>query len=106
MKENQRNGKGKEYYENGNVKLEGEYLNDELNGKVKKYYENGILKFEGEYLNDNANGLCKGYHTNGNINFEIEYANDIPGYGRVYDNSGRIIYEGIHTKQRIFYFKR
>ena len=45
------NGKGKvkEYYYNGKLIFEGEYLNGERKGKGKEYY-NGKLKFEGEYL--------------------------------------------------------
>ena len=30
------NGKGKEYYDNGKLKFEGEYLNGERNGKGKE----------------------------------------------------------------------
>jgi len=44
------NGKGKEYYKNGVLKLEGEYINGERSGNVKEYYINGELRFEGEYL--------------------------------------------------------
>ena len=59
-----RNGKGKEYYENGNIEFEGEYLNGKRNGKGKEYFNNGKLLFEGEYLNGKRwNG--KGF----NINF-------------------------------------
>ena len=45
-------GKEKEYYNNDNLKFEGEYLNGKRYGKGKEYYFNGNLKFEGEYLND------------------------------------------------------
>ena len=38
----------REYYYNGKIKFEGEYLNGKKNGKVKEFYENGQLKFEGE----------------------------------------------------------
>jgi len=31
--------------------FEGEYLNGKRNGKGKEYYNNGKLQFEGEYLN-------------------------------------------------------
>ena len=48
---NNGNGKVKEYFSNGQIKFEGEYLNGLKNGKVKEYSENGLLKFEGEYLN-------------------------------------------------------
>jgi antitoxin component YwqK of YwqJK toxin-antitoxin module len=47
----ERNGKGKEYYKDGTLKFEGEYLNGKRNGKGKEYYKDGTLKFEGEYLN-------------------------------------------------------
>ena len=90
----ERNGKGKEYYYNGNIIFEGEYLNGKRNGKGKEYYYNGIIKFEGEYLNGerlngklydkngylycnlkNANGLIKEYNYDGNLKFEGEYIN-------------------------------
>ena len=45
------NGKGKEYYFNGNIKFEGEYLNGKKHGKGKDYKNNGELEFDGEYLN-------------------------------------------------------
>ena len=51
-------GKGKEYYDNGKLKFEGEYLNGERNGKGKEYYWNGKLEFEGEYLNGNRFSFC------------------------------------------------
>ena len=48
-----RNGKGKEYYYNGRLKFEGEYLNGKKNGKGKEYdYISGLLFFKGEYLNN------------------------------------------------------
>ena len=41
--------------------FEGEYIQGKRNGKGKEYYDNGKLKFEGEYLNGkNWNG--KGYN--------------------------------------------
>ena len=46
-----RNGKGIEYYDNGNIKFEGEYLNGKRNGKGIKNYKNGKLKYKGDYLN-------------------------------------------------------
>jgi len=47
------NGKGKEYDDyDGKLIFESEYLNGEKNGKGKEYYANGNLKFEGEYLKD------------------------------------------------------
>ena len=47
-----RNGYIKEYYLNGNLKFEGEYVNGRRNGKGKEYNDKGKLIFEGEYLYD------------------------------------------------------
>jgi len=33
--------------------FEGEYIEGKINGKVKEYYDDGTIKFEGEYLNGN-----------------------------------------------------
>ena len=39
------------YYNNGEIEFEGEYINGERNGKGKEFNYNGKLKFEGEYKN-------------------------------------------------------
>ena len=53
------------------------YLNGERHGKGKEYYENGRIKFEGEYLNGKRrNGI--GYNTRNNKVFEL-----LNGYGLV-----------------------
>ena len=56
-----KNGKGKEYDNNGRLRFEGEYINGERNGKGKEYYDNGKLKFEGEYHYGLRNGKGKEY---------------------------------------------
>jgi len=70
------NGKIKEYYYDGNLEFEGEYLNGKRNGKGKEYGHNGKLRFEGEYLNDKRNGKGKEYYDNGKLKFEGEFLND------------------------------
>ena len=88
----QRNGKGKEYYDNGNLKFEGEYLNGQRNGKGKEYrYDK--LKFEGEYLNGQRNGKGKKYYDNGNLKFECEYLNGKEFIGNKYDENRNIEYK-------------
>ena len=68
--------KGKEYYENGDIKFDGEYLAQKRwngngytnshkyvlkNGKgyVYEFYENDNLWYEGNYLNGEKNGNKK-----------------------------------------------
>ena len=87
-------GKGKEYFENGNVLFEGEYLNGKKIGKGKEYYENGYLLFEGEYYNGERNGKGIEYNFNGKIIFEGEYLKGERYKGKEYDYSGFLIFEG------------
>ena len=68
----ERNGIGKEFSSDQNILLfEGEYLNGKKNGKGKEYYVNRNIKFEGEYLNGyKIEG--KGYNDKGKLIFELE----------------------------------
>ena len=71
-----KNGKGKEYNDNGKLLFEGEYLNGKKNGKGKEYGYKGDLLYEGEYLNGkkwNGNGKINNYK--GLLKYEIEYKN-------------------------------
>ncbi len=43
-------GKGKEYFGNGKLIYEDEYLNNKKIGKGKEYYDSGDLLFDDEYL--------------------------------------------------------
>ena len=67
----ERNGKGKEYYSNGQLKFEGEYLNGKREGKGKEYYKDGTLKFEGEY-HDGKNEYVKEFDLEKEIKIEKE----------------------------------
>ena len=73
-----KNGKGIEYYKNGNIYTIGEYLNGKLNGMTKVYSYQGYLEFEGEYRNGEKNGRGKEYDKVGNLISEKEYLNGIP----------------------------
>ena len=42
-------GKGKEFYDNVNLKYEGEYFQGEKNGIGKEYNEEGQLIYEGGF---------------------------------------------------------
>ena len=87
----QRNGKGKEYHENGIIKYSGEYLNGKRNGKGNEYYYSGELYFEGEYLNGKRwNG--KGYDVNGTIFYEIK--NGSGNIMELTEDGGNILFEG------------
>jgi len=101
------NGEGKEYKLNTDILLfEGEYMNGKKNGKGKEYDENGFLKFEGEYSNGKKisgkgfnqkgdiiliiekDGKGKEYYSNGTIQFEGEYFNGRRWHGKGYNDEG------------------
>ena len=83
-----KNGKGKEYYGNGKLRFEGEYL---YSRKVSgKFYIDGKLEYEGEYLYDKKwNG--KGYDENGSISYELKNGN---GKVKEYNNNGILEFDG------------
>ena len=104
-----KNGKGKEYYKNGNIKFEGNFLNNrKIDGKiynsegnevfeiikgkgnVKEFNDNGILEYEGKYLDGERNGEGKEYNNKGEIIFEGEYINGKRWNGKGYNDEGKI----------------
>ena len=96
-----RNGKGKEYHENGRIIFDGNYLNGESHGEGKEYdYYNGELLFEGEYLEGKRwNGKGKEKHNIGNKSvfegiFEGEYLNGKRWFGKLYDKKGYLRFDG------------
>ena len=55
-------GYGKEFYENGKVRYEGEWTNGEWNGNGKQFDEDGKLVYDGEWKNGNE------WNVNGKLN--------------------------------------
>ena len=91
---NNNNGKAKEYYNDGKLLFEGEYLNGKRNGIGKEYYTNGKLKFVGEYLNGKRNGKGKEYYNYDYfLKFEGIYLNDRKWSGKGYNTKYNITYE-------------
>ena len=80
---------GEEYDYKSHLEFEVEYKNGKKNGKWKEYYNNGKLKFNGEYLNGKKwNG--KGYNVYGDIIYELKNGK---GYIIEYDDN-KLIFEG------------
>ena len=98
-------GKGKEYgyYDSKNyLKFEGEYLNGKRNGKGIEYWIDGDLIFEGEYLDGKIwNGKGKGKYGFNSI-FDGDYLNGKEWNGVVKKYSCR----GCYFKTKIINGKR
>ena len=72
------------------MKFDGEYLNGERNGKGKEYHVNGELKFEGKYLNGKR-WEGKGYDPLNNIVYELK---DEKSLIKEYNDEGILIFDG------------
>ena len=111
-------GIGKEYLNDDNILIfEGEYKNMIRNGKGKEFYKNGKVQFEGEYLNgkrwkgtiynyagvkefeiENGTGRIREYTINGVVIYEGDIINgNREGYGEEYYH-GKLEYQGIFMK--------
>ena len=60
-----KHGKGIEYYKDGNIKYEGDFVNDKREGKGKYIWEDGEY-YIGEWLNDYMHGKGIEYYKDGN----------------------------------------
>ena len=78
----------KSYYDNGNLKLEGNFKDGKYEGLGKGYYENGNLKVEGNFKDGKEEGLEKRYYENGNLKGEINYKDGKAVSGYMYDIDG------------------
>ena len=67
----------KAFYENGNIKSEGGYLNRKKNGVWKENYEDGSPKSEGSYINDKKHGTWIEYHSSKRSDIR-EYSHGLP----------------------------
>jgi len=72
------NGEYLEYYSNGNIRIEANFINNKLNGPYREYYADGLIrcqgihvngKLEGEYTQWGPEGLrqFKAYFVNGTL---------------------------------------
>ncbi len=65
--------KGKEFYDNGNLKYDGEYFQGEKNGIGKEYNEEGQLIYEGGFQNGEKHGKGKIYDIRNNEEIDTEF---------------------------------
>lgn len=71
-----KNGKATWYYENGNKKSEGNYIDGEKDGFWTRWYENGVKEEQGNYLDDKEQGIWELWYPNGIMKEVINYKNN------------------------------
>ena len=70
-----KHGKGKIYYKNGDIKYDGDFVNDKYEGHGKYIYEDGKY-YIGQWLNGHKHGKGKVYYKNGDIKYDGDFVND------------------------------
>ena len=80
-----KSGMFREYYPNGKVRSEGEWMMNKKSGGFKEFYSSGALMAEGRYMNNKKNEMWKfylkdgrtqdkektGYYMNGKLNKKL-----------------------------------
>ena len=76
LKEYKKNGEGKDYYEDGKIKYEGKFEDDEYNDNKGKFYDENGNKYEGQFTKGKKNGEFSVYDKDGKLIKTIKYEND------------------------------
>ena len=63
----------KEYFDNGQIKSQGSYIDGKEEGYWKFYYETGQLRLEVNYTDGKKDGLLNEYYKNGQLRYEANY---------------------------------
>jgi antitoxin component YwqK of YwqJK toxin-antitoxin module len=78
-------------YENGQVKLECEFIKGKRNGKCTGYYPNGDIEYISFYENDTLSGVSKFFHKNGQLHWVVKFEKGLKnGEVKYRDSLGRI----------------
>jgi antitoxin component YwqK of YwqJK toxin-antitoxin module len=68
-------GPSLKYFEGGQLKYKGQYINGKLEGKVTYYYASGKIDAEGVYKNDLKDGEWKYFTEDGKVKRADKYVN-------------------------------
>jgi len=68
-----------------------QYIFSTFKGNWTAYYENGVLWSKAQYDNGQKDGLWKVYKPDGKLYSEIKYRNGKKLFGRLYDDTGKVI---------------
>ena len=70
-------GKHIEFFENGKIKQEADYLDGKKNGDFKIYYESGQIKTECSFINNLQHGKTISYYKTGQVKTECSFINNL-----------------------------
>ena len=97
IKDNQYNGRGLVYAENGHPLYEGEFVNGAKKGFGVSYDEDGLITYRGDFDENMYSGLGREYYSNYKTMFNGYWKNDKwEGFGTYYSEDSKIIYRGYY----------
>ena len=76
IKEYKRNGEGKDYYEDGKIKYEGNFVDDEYDDEKGKFYDESGNKYKGKFTKGKKNGDFSIYDKEGELIHKNKYEDD------------------------------
>ncbi|NJK96881.1 MAG: hypothetical protein HC905_19950 [Bacteroidales bacterium] len=94
-----------DYYRNGNLEKEAEYINNELNGSFKSFHSNGKLYLSGTYKKGLRYGTWKEYTEDGliseisNYDEKGNFDGDLKSFDETGNHFSTIIYDKGKVKQ-------
>lgn len=91
----QKNGPYEKHYDNGKLKISGQYKNKKRVGEWKEYYENGSVKKVYSYSKGKRNKEGKTFFKEGNLKSETKKIGDGKFESRGYFKNGTLFYERI-----------
>lgn len=95
--ENRKTGEWLEYFCNGNIKNQVNFVNGRQDGKAAIYYENGKIKEEGNWKNNRWVGNYKMYYDNGQLQHDFTYsvAGKREGLSTYMHPNGKVAIKGV-----------
>lgn len=93
-----KNGLRETFYPNGKIFTRATYEDNQLVGGTTTWYENGQKKITGQFIDDEKHGLWRHFYEDGSRYREIEYVNDRPHGKHIKWHKNGQIHEQGHFK--------
>lgn len=94
-----KNGYYKEYYKNKVLKIESNYIDNELSGTWKQFYKSGEKEWEVDYILGIKQGAYKQYYKDGTLKLEGTSVDNLKnGKENRYDTNGKLEWKGTYLK--------
>ena len=90
-----REGHGKQYDVEGNLRYDGEWLSNRMHGYGVRFYPNSQVEYEGEWKHGKRHGIGLLRDEDGSLRYDGDWTNgDVEGFGRFWDGR-RTRYQGM-----------